>query len=164
MSTWWRHQMETFSALLAIVQGIHRCPVNSQHKGQWRGALMFTLICAWIKRLSKQSWGWWFETSSLSLWRHRDEYLFKLLPIGIWIYSMLTRAFVIYKCMFRFNITVCANGRWNSSQYDNVIKGWRMEARSFASYPHIQHRKTETGRIFEGKANKCPCIKNAQLS
>ena len=40
--------METFSALLALVQGIHRWPVNSPHKGQWRGALIFSLICAWI--------------------------------------------------------------------------------------------------------------------
>ena len=47
--SWWRHQMETFSALLAIcVWGIHRSPVNSPHKGQWRGALMFSLICVWI--------------------------------------------------------------------------------------------------------------------
>ena len=27
-----------------------RSPVNSPHKGQWRGALMFSLICAWINR------------------------------------------------------------------------------------------------------------------
>ena len=40
--------METFSALLAFLQGIHRSPVNSQHKSQWRGALMFYLICAGI--------------------------------------------------------------------------------------------------------------------
>ena len=46
--TWWRHQMETFSALLPFVRGIHRSPVNSPHKGQWRRALMFTLICVWI--------------------------------------------------------------------------------------------------------------------
>ena len=47
--TWWRHQMETFSALLALcVWGIHRSPVNSPHKGQWRGALMFPLIWTWI--------------------------------------------------------------------------------------------------------------------
>ena len=32
------------------VRGIHRSPVNSPRKGQWRGALMFSLICAWIKR------------------------------------------------------------------------------------------------------------------
>ena len=43
---WWRHQMETFSALLAICAG--NSPVNSTYKGQWRGALMFSLICVWI--------------------------------------------------------------------------------------------------------------------
>ena len=31
-----------------FVRGIHRSPVNSPHKGQWRGALMFSLICACI--------------------------------------------------------------------------------------------------------------------
>ena len=45
---WWRHQMETFSALLAICAGNSPVPVNSPHKGQWRGALMFSLICVWI--------------------------------------------------------------------------------------------------------------------
>ena len=32
-----------------FVRGIHRSPMNSPHKGQWRGTLMFSLICAWIK-------------------------------------------------------------------------------------------------------------------
>ena len=31
-----------------FVRRIHRWPVNSPHKGQWRGSLMFSLICAWI--------------------------------------------------------------------------------------------------------------------
>ena len=31
-----------------LCRGIHRSPVNSPHKGQWRGALMFSLICTWI--------------------------------------------------------------------------------------------------------------------
>ena len=53
-----------------FVWGIHRSPVNSPHKGQWRGALMFSLICA----LDKQSWCWWFETPSYSLWRHCTVY------------------------------------------------------------------------------------------
>ena len=43
--SWWRHQMETFPALLAICS---RFRVNSPHKGQWRGALMCCLICVWI--------------------------------------------------------------------------------------------------------------------
>ena len=38
--------METFSALLAICAG--NSPGTSLHKGQWRGALMFSLICVWI--------------------------------------------------------------------------------------------------------------------
>ena len=53
-----------------FVWGIHRCPVNSRHKGQWRGALMFSLLCFWYKRSSKHLWGWWFETLSRSFWRH----------------------------------------------------------------------------------------------
>ena len=48
LNAWWRHQMEAFSALLAICAGIHRSPVNTPHKGQWRGALMFPLIRVWI--------------------------------------------------------------------------------------------------------------------
>ena len=31
-----------------FVRGIHRSPVKSPHKGQWRGTLMFSLICVWI--------------------------------------------------------------------------------------------------------------------
>ena len=62
----WKH----FPHYWPFVRGIHRSPVNSQHKGQWRGALMFSLICALNKRLSIQSWGWWFETPSHPLWRH----------------------------------------------------------------------------------------------
>ena len=46
--TWWRNQMETFSALLALCAGKSPDPVNSPHKDQWRGALMFSLICARI--------------------------------------------------------------------------------------------------------------------
>ena len=46
--TWWRHQMKHFPRYWPFVRGIHRSPVNSPHKGQWRGALMFSLICVWI--------------------------------------------------------------------------------------------------------------------
>ena len=59
-----------FSRYWPFVWGIHRSPVNSPHKGQCRGALMLSLICALNTQLSKQSWGWWFEAPSRSLWRH----------------------------------------------------------------------------------------------
>ena len=37
-----------FSRYWPFVWGIHRSPVNSPHKGQWRGNLMFSMICASI--------------------------------------------------------------------------------------------------------------------
>ena len=40
----WKH----FPRYWPFVRGIHRSPVNSPHKGQWRGALIFSLICARI--------------------------------------------------------------------------------------------------------------------
>ena len=40
----WKH----FPRNWPFVRGIHRSPVNSPHKGQWRGTLMFSLICVWI--------------------------------------------------------------------------------------------------------------------
>ena len=40
----WNH----FPRYWPFVRGIHRSPVNSPYKGQWHGALMFSLICVWI--------------------------------------------------------------------------------------------------------------------
>ena len=40
----WKH----FPRYWPFVRGIHRSPVKSPHNGQWRGALMFSLICAWM--------------------------------------------------------------------------------------------------------------------
>ena len=66
----WRHQMETFSALQAICVG--NSPVNSPHKGQWRGALMISLICAWIN-------GWRNICDAGDLRRHRAHYDIKVM-------------------------------------------------------------------------------------
>ena len=62
--SWWRHQMETFSALLAICAG--NSPVTGEFPAQrpvtWSFDVFFDLRLN--QRLSKQSWGWWFETPS----------------------------------------------------------------------------------------------------
>ena len=70
--SWWRHQMETFSVLLAICAG--NSPVPGEFPAQrpvTRSFDVFFDLCS-NKRLSKQSWGWWFETPSCPLWRHRN--------------------------------------------------------------------------------------------
>ena len=51
----------------SFVRGIHRSPVNSLHKGQWCGALMFPLICTWI-------YGWVYNRKAGDLRRHRTHY------------------------------------------------------------------------------------------
>ena len=59
----WKH----FPRYWPFVRGIHRSPVNSLHKGQRRGALMFSLICAWIN-------GWVNSHEADDLRRHRAHY------------------------------------------------------------------------------------------
>ena len=50
-----------------FVRGIHRSPGNSTHKGHWRGALMFSLICAWPS-------GWVNNQDAGDLRRHGAHY------------------------------------------------------------------------------------------
>ena len=71
-TSWWRHQMETFSALLAICAG--NSPVPGEFPTQRPVTRSFDVYFDRRpdNRLSKQSWGWWFETLSHSLWRHRN--------------------------------------------------------------------------------------------
>ena len=70
---WWRHQMETFSALLAFCVGISPVPgeFTAQRPVTRSFGVLFDLRLN--KQLSKQSWGWWFETLSRPLWRHRNS-------------------------------------------------------------------------------------------
>ena len=67
---WWRHQMETFAALLAL--GARNSPVTVEFPSQRPVTRSFDVFfdLRLNKRLSKQSWGWWFETPSRPLWRH----------------------------------------------------------------------------------------------
>ena len=67
---WWRHQMETFSALLALCAG--NSPVTGEFPSQRPVARSFDISfdLHLNKQLSKQWWDWWFESPSRSLWHH----------------------------------------------------------------------------------------------
>ena len=73
-TTWWRHQMETFSAWLAFCAG--NSPVTGEFPSQRPVTRSFDVFfdLRLNKRLSKQSRRWWFETPSRSLWRHCNGY------------------------------------------------------------------------------------------
>ena len=69
-AAWWRHQMEAFSALLAICAG--NSQVTDEFPSQRPATQGFDVFfdLRLNKRLSKQSRRWWFQTPSCSLWRH----------------------------------------------------------------------------------------------
>ena len=95
METWWRHQMETFSAFLAICAGNSQVPANSPHKGQWRGALMFVFICVWIN-----DWVNNREVGDLRRYRaHYDVIVMMLQETTEWINKSLLNAFwMVFLC------------------------------------------------------------------
>ena len=72
-TTWWRHQMETVSLLLAICAG--NSPVPGEFHAQRPVTRSFDVFfdLRLNKRLRKQSWGWWFETLLQPLWHHCNE-------------------------------------------------------------------------------------------
>ena len=78
----WKH----FPRYWPFVRGNHRCPVTSPHKGQWRGALMFSLICVWIN-------GWVNNREAGELRRYRANYYVTIMfTVGcIFPYSLIRK-------------------------------------------------------------------------
>ena len=62
----WKH----FPRYWSFVRGIHRSQVNSPLKGQWRGALVFSLICAWINVWVNNREAGDLRRHCAQLWRH----------------------------------------------------------------------------------------------
>ena len=102
------------------MRGINRSPVNSPHKGQWRGALIFFVDLRLNKRLSKQWSGWWFETLSCPFWRHcndkRNRWLFRatLKPFYRWLFRRTLEP-------FHKEIMSCKHGRCDNMTNNNEI-------------------------------------------
>ena len=69
VGSWWRHQMETFSALLALCGGNSTVPSEFPAQRPVTQSVDVFFDLRLIKRLSKHSRCWWFETLSRPLWR-----------------------------------------------------------------------------------------------
>ena len=86
-----------------LLWGIHGWPVNSPHKGQWRGALVFSLICAWTN-------GWVNNRQAGDLRRHRAHY-----DIIVMLYNTLkTKKWQI--CRLWWKLQCC---QWRRSWHQN---------------------------------------------
>ena len=133
---WWTHddviKWKHFRRYWPFVQGIHRSagPVTRSFD------VFFDLRPN--KRLSKQSWGWWFEMLSCSLWRHCNElietpllrcnviyYWWTIMGMATW-YSKLIDI-CIYQCISALlnSITIVRMGvgRGNECVFINCCEG-----------------------------------------
>ena len=92
---WWR-QMETFSVLLAICAG--NSPVPGEFPTQRPVTRSFDVFfdLRLNKRLSKQSWGWWFETLSRPLLHHRNAIGSKAVIITNFLFQWTSIPLKIY--------------------------------------------------------------------
>ena len=73
--SWWRHQMETYSSLLAICVGNSLVPGEFPAQRPMTRSFEVFFDLRLNIRLSKQSWGRWFETQSCPLWRQCNDAL-----------------------------------------------------------------------------------------
>ena len=112
----WKH----FPRYWPFVREIHRSPVNSLHKGQWRGALMFSLICVRIH-------GWVNSREAGDLRRYRAHYDVTVMIISefyIWTFHCLDDDYSI-SCQGQQDM-VCSGklklAHWKrDSQFKDVI-------------------------------------------
>ena len=74
------------------MRGIHRSPLNSPHKGQWRGTLIFSLICVWIN-------GWVNTREAGDLRRQRAHY-----DVSVMYRYQNLRLSTVTGCMIRNDI------------------------------------------------------------
>ena len=113
---WWCHQMETFSALLALCAG--NSPVNSPHKGQWCGALMFSLIYAWT-----HGWVNNQDTDDLRFhWAHYD------ITVMGHAFEGWTKLYTMVDCLTHWGrVTHICVGKLTIIGSDNgLLPGWRQ--------------------------------------
>ena len=116
---WCRHQMETFSALLAICAG--NSPVPGEVPPQKPVTRSFDVFfdLHLNKRLSKQSWCWWFETLSRPLWRHCN---------GIWT-KQVSRKHLVFELRHEKHA--------HKSVYTlKIYNPWGNTKRMYHNYPY----------------------------
>ena len=148
---WWRHQMETFSALLAI------CAANSPVPGEFPAQRPVTRIFGVFfdlrlnKRLRKQSWGCWFETLSRPLWRQRN--------VGALFDIAKTKAVMAvflahwpncnHECLNETGVWMSFLGkRWRFIQYVYVLPCLYYTV-NFLHNPHNKHAVVRPSRLLQ---------------
>ena len=122
--TWWRHQMETFYASLALCEG--NPPVTGGFPAQrpmTSSDDVFFDLCL-NKRLNKQSRSWWFEMPSHSLWRHYNVFSQKLW--GVLFVNSRSDLYFAHVTVMLYLIEYCIRPFYNSKTLNKLWPLWRI--------------------------------------
>ena len=79
----------------SLCVGNHRSPVDSPHKGQWHGALMFALICTWTN-------SWANNRDAGDLRGHRSHYDVTVMDVFLWVQSLLYVQLQLLHCCIQW--------------------------------------------------------------
>ena len=138
----WKH----FPRNWPFVRGIHRSPVNSPHKGQWRGALLFSLICVWIN-------DWVNNREAGDLRRYRARYD---------VIAMTNLHTFIHKRKYDQQFIILTSGHWNAfeanhrSLMDSSHKGsemWHLMLSSFLAWTSCCTHSRDAGDLTHHDAH-----------
>ena len=145
----WKH----FPRYWPFVRGIHRSPVNSSLKGQWRGASMFSLICAWID-------GWVNKSEGGDLRHHCAHYdvivmylciVLKFLPnFPVDEFAFKCQHFKRY-CMLIFNSFIhCIPSQLITAfyMYIQVIRHYKLSQNNFDIHFIASRKHDQIGRLY----------------
>ena len=101
----WKH----FPRHWPFARGVHRPPMNSPCKGQWRGALMCSLICAWINGCVNNR-----EASDMT--RHRAHYDVTLMKTHK---TKQSRVHILWDILYMSHVYSCCC-YWKSAIFFNI--------------------------------------------
>ena len=147
----WKH----FPRYRTFVRGIDRSPVNSPHnKGQWRGALMFSLICAWIK-------GWVNNGEADDLRRYRAHYDVTVMPVihPTTVYRWFKLCIQVYHTKVKTNISRCHHitslhiEAWDPFQYP--IRRVIVRSRKVSKPRDWQFKLSHRFEIWQANRQQC---------
>ena len=137
----WKH----FPHYWPFVRGIHRSPVNSPHKGQWRGALMFPLICVWIN-------GWVNNREAGDLRRYRAHYDVIVMSI---IFFEFTKSHIVTVTVQGLRTTMNNLSNFQCWLGSGVSKSWKCEIS--VTYWILNQEKKSVCLSLRGRIITCIC-------
>ena len=120
----WKH----FPRNWPFVRGIHQWAVNSPHKGQWHGSLIFSLICAWTN-------GWVDNRNAGDLRRHHANW-------DVTVMRQIDVSHDMVALMFRWYSSICLI---------YVCRGPKQNISTSEILKHVFREKQKLHKIWQNR-------------